>query len=162
MSIRNASTKDLDNILSIYNWAVEETVATFDTELKNLNDHRDWFKDFDNGYPLKVIEVENKIIGFGLLKAFSDRKAYDTTCELTIYILPGHQRQSLGSQMMDELISSAKEKNIRVILSKIEASSSASINIHKKFGFETVGTMNKVGFKFDRWLDVTIMQKVLY
>lgn len=162
MPIRNANTNDLPNILSIYNWAVEQTVATFDTEVKNINDHRDWFKDFDNGYPLKVIEIENKIIGFGLLKAFSDRKAYDTTCELTIYILPGYQGQNLGSQMMDELIDSAKAKKIRVILSKIEAGSSASINIHKKFGFEVVGTMNKVGFKFDRWLDVTIMQKILY
>ncbi len=162
MSIRNANTNDLSSILSIYNWAVEQTVATFDTEIKNTNDHRDWFKDFDNGYPLKVIEIENKIIGFGLLKAFSDRKAYDTTCELTIYILPGYQGQNFGSQMMEELIDSAKAKNIRVILSKIEAGSSASINIHKKFGFEVVGTMNKVGFKFDRWLDVTIMQKILY
>lgn len=162
MPIRNANTNDLPNILSIYNWAVEQTVATFDTEIKNINDHRDWFKDFDNGYPLKVIEIENKIIGFGLLKAFSDRKAYDTTCELTIYILPGYQGLNLGSQMMDELIDSAKAKKIRVILSKIEAGSIASINIHKKFGFEVVGTMNKVGFKFDRWLDVTIMQKILY
>lgn len=161
MPIRPATQKDYSAIFEVYNWAVSETVATFDTEIKSLPTHLSFFKDFENGYPMHVLTDEEQVIGFALIKAFSDRKAYARTCELAIYIKPGFHRKGYGMALMQSILDAAKEFNQKVVLSKIESETTASLELHRKLGFEKVGTLKQVGFKFDRWLDVTIMQKLL-
>lgn len=166
MEIKPANKNHYLQILDIYNWAVRETVATFDTEEKQPSDQSLFFKDFEMGYPMLVLlekesDASEKVIGFGLLKAFSDRKAYDRTCELSIYIAPGYHRRGLGSLLMEALIESAIKFKQIVIISKMEANTKASIELHRKHGFKEVGVLNKVGFKFNQWLDVMIMQKSL-
>ncbi|MAZ48757.1 MAG: GNAT family N-acetyltransferase [Halobacteriovoraceae bacterium] len=161
MSIRPATQEDYQAILDVYNWAVSDTVATFDTEIKSLPIHLSFFKDFELGYPMHVLTQDKKVIGFALVKAFSDRKAYARTCELAIYIKPGFHRKGYGMTLMKSILGAAKDFNQKVILSKIESETVASLELHRKLGFEEVGTLKRVGYKFDRWLDVTIMQKLL-
>ena len=161
MPIRPATKEDYPSIIDVYNWAVSETVATFDTEIKSLPTHLSFFQDFEKGYPMHVLTHEEQVIGFALIKAFSDRKAYARTSELAIYIKPGFHRKGYGLALMNSILKAAKDFNQKVILSKIVSETIASLELHKKLGFEEVGTLKQVGYKFDRWLNVTILQKLL-
>jgi phosphinothricin acetyltransferase len=161
MKIIKANKTHFDSIISIYNWAIENTTATFDTELKNQNNFSDFLSSFDS-YPLLVlVNDEDVVMGWGCLKRYSTKKAYDDTVELSVYIDPTHHGKGIGSKIMISLLEKAAEYNFHVILSRITKESKASINLHKKFGFEHIGVMREVGLKFDRRIDVILMQKIL-
>lgn len=160
MQIIPATPTHYQSILDIYNWAVKHSTATFDTESKSLPKDQDWFKPFQERYPLLVSISNDTVIGFGLLKPFSDRIAYNDTCELSIYIDPNHHGKGVGNKMMEKILQVGESAKFKAILSKIETSSQESIHLHKKYGFFEVGTLLKVGYKFDKWLDVLIMQKL--
>lgn len=160
MKIISAKHKHYQSIIDIYNWAIKETTSTFDIEIKSLENYSKFLESFTN-HPLLVAEKDNEIMGWGCLKPYSDRVAYERTVELSIYIGPKFHGKGIGNQMMKELISEARNRNYHVILSRITSESLASIKLHKKFGFFTIGTMKEVGFKFDRCIDVILMQKII-
>jgi phosphinothricin acetyltransferase len=63
--------------------------------------------------------------------------------------------------MMSHLIDVARESGFHSIMARIEASSAASRALHAACGFELVGVERQVGRKFNRWLDVAVMQLLL-
>lgn len=161
MNIIDASKNHYQEIIDIYNWAISNTTATFDTETKTLNSYSQFLDSLKN-YPFIVsLNKDNKVTGWACLKPYSDRKAYDQTVELSVYIEPSSHGKGIGSKLMTSLIDEAYKKNYHTILSRITAESEASIKLHEKFGFFTVGTMKEVGEKFNRRIDVILMQKVL-
>jgi phosphinothricin acetyltransferase len=81
--------------------------------------------------------------------------------EHSIYIHPEFQKQGIGKLLLTELIDLATKNNVHVLIGGIDASNQNSIEFHKQFGFEIVGRMNEVGYKFDRWLDLVWMQKTI-
>ena len=160
MKILKANKSHFESIISIYNWAIEETTATFDTELKNLSNYSDFLNSF-TFHPLLVSTDElDNVTGWGCLKRYSDRSAYDETVELSIYIDPKHHGKGIGNEMMKELIQKAQLLKLHVIISRITQESKSSIKLHEKFGFEYVGVMKEVGFKFGKRIDVILMQKI--
>lgn len=159
MKIIKAKEIHFLGILNIYNWAISETTSTFDTELKTIESFSEFLKSFHK-HPLLVAVKNDEVLGWGCLKRYSDRCAYNDTVELSIYIDPNHHGKGIGKFIMEELIKSAQENKFHTILSRITAESEASIALHKKFGFFEIGVMKEVGFKFNRRIDVIIMQKL--
>lgn len=160
MKVIKASPEHYQGIIDIYNWAIKETTSTFDTELKNLKNYQSFLDSFISHPLLVAIENEN-VLGWGCLKPYSDRKAYEQTVELSIYISVDHQGKGIGKKIMEELLTKAKEANFHTILSRITAESKASLKLHDRFGFFKVGSMKEVGLKFGRRIDVVLMQKLL-
>lgn len=158
--LRSALKSDIPAITEIYNWAIVNTEATFDTEVKSVESQAKWFEDHDESHPIVVVEVENKVVGWGSITKWSDRCAYDSTGEVSLYILPEAHGGGIGKAMMSELVKLGKEKNFRTLISRITTTSEASLHLHKKFGFEDVGVMKQVGVKFGKVLDVAIMQLI--
>ncbi len=160
MTLTNASEKHFESIISIYNWAVTNTTATLDQETKTLENYTDFLSSFDE-LPLVVSLQESVVTGWACLKKYSDRSAYDTTVEISVYVDPAFHGRGIATELMEDLIKRAKALGLHSILSRITTESASSIHLHKKFGFTEVGVMNEVGFKFDRYVDVLIMQKIL-
>jgi L-amino acid N-acyltransferase len=158
MNIRKALLSDADAIAAIYNQAILETTATFDTEIKSTTDRQQWLLNHSDNYPVLVAEMNKTVVGFASLSRWSDRSAYDLTAELSIYISPKVQGNGIGNILMETIIKKGKEGGLHCILSRITQGNEASIYLHKKYGFETVGVMKEVGKKFGNFLDVTIMQ----
>ena len=154
----HASQIDIPSILEIYNWAIKETTATFDTDVKTLEQQTKWFDDHGKRHPVIVCKYQGKVVGWGSISRWSDRKAYDTTGEVSFYVLPAYHGKGIGSELLKRIITLGKEQNYKTLLSRIAQGSEASVHLHKKHGFRDIGTMKNAGIKFDRVLDVYFMQ----
>lgn len=159
--IRPAILSDLEAIRIIYNEAVTNTTATFDTEEKSYNDLLIWFKNRDENFPIIVAEHQNNVVGYAALNKWSDKKAYDITAEISLYISPLYRGKGIGKMLLQHLCFIAQNTQLTNIIARITQGNEVSIALHQKFGFEIVGVLKKCGKKFDTILDVTIMQKIL-
>ena len=160
MIIRNAQFHDLDQIVNIYNWAIENTTATFDTQTKSVDSQRTWFDEHDEGFPLFVIDIENQVIGWGSISRWSDRCAYSSTGEDSFYIHPDHHGKGYGSLILKHLVERGREIGFRTLLSRVTEESESSLHLHRKYGFNDIGVMKKVGEKHGKVLDVVLLQYI--
>jgi len=158
--VRAATEKDLESILDIYNEAVRNTTATFDTEPRSLEKQRAWFFAHKKNHPVLVAEENGRVLGWASLSPWSDRCAYDTTVEVSVYIHSDHRGRGLGKRLLEEVIVAGRSLQIHTVLSRITQGNEISIHIHERCGFKTVGVMKEVGFKFNRFLDVHMMQLI--
>jgi phosphinothricin acetyltransferase len=163
MLIRPATRADLPGILEIYNEAVLNTTASYDYEPRTLEHRTAWFDDHvKNSYPVFVaVNDQNGVVGWSALNRFHDRMGYRFTAENSIYVAAGHRGKGIGTLLMPPLINGAKERGLRAIVALIDAKNESSIRLHARFGFERVGLLKQVGFKFDHWLDVVYMERVI-
>ena len=161
VKIRRAREEDVPEIMDIYNYAILNTTATFDTEPKTFNDRIEWFKEHNEQYPLLVAVLNEKVVGWGSIRPFGTRKAYRYTVENAIYINCDYQGMGIGTTLLRELIAIAQDRKYHTMLALVVGGNDASEKMHRKFGFEQAGVMREVGRKFDRWLDIIIFEKML-
>lgn len=86
LRIREAEVEDLPEMLAIYNYAIKNWTATFDLEEQTLHQRRKWFNQHGDKYPLIVAEVDGTVAGYCSLSPFKDKKAYEKTVEISIYL----------------------------------------------------------------------------
>lgn len=160
MKIRPAIMEDIKEITEIYNDAILHTVATFDTETRTIEQQLEWFNQHDETHPIIVAELDGSVVGWASLSKWSDRKAYDKTVEISVYVKEGNRGKGIGKELIKTIVQIGEKLGHRNILSRITTGNDSSIHLHRLVGFEDVGTMRKVGEKFGEVLDVLIMQKV--
>jgi L-amino acid N-acyltransferase YncA len=161
MLIRAAKLSDLPAIRAIYNDEVLNGIATFDTEEKTLEDREAWFKRLELTHPILVADDNGVILGFSSAGPWSDRKAYAGTAENSVYVLKTSRGKGVGKELLSSLLTEAKKFRLHTLIARITDGNQTSIEIHKKLGFQHVGVLKEVGFKFGRQIDVTLMQKIL-
>ena len=161
--VRPAQREDCPGILEIYNDAVLTTTATYDYEPRTLAHRQAWFDDHQKiGFPIFVaLDSTGRIVGWAALNRYHDRMGYRFTTENSIYIAADHRGQGIGKLLLGALVESAKNIGVHVIIAAIDAANEPSIRLHARFGFEKVGHFKRVGYKFDRWLDVVYMELLL-
>ncbi|TBL73343.1 GNAT family N-acetyltransferase [Paenibacillus thalictri] len=159
-NIRKATVADVPGITEIYNEAIANTVATFDTETKTVDNREVWFHGHGPKHPVLVAVQDAKVLGFASLNPYSDRQAYENTVELSLYIHADHRGQGIGKALMEQVLEAGREAGLHTVLSRIVAGNDSSIHLHEVFGFDHVGIMREVGFKFGSLLDVYLMQKI--
>ncbi|HZL07342.1 MAG TPA: GNAT family N-acetyltransferase [Coriobacteriia bacterium] len=161
MRIRHAQPNDAEAIAAIYNHAVLETTATFDTVLKTPEDRRAWLAARGPEHLVIVAEDERgAVVGWGAFSPWSDRCSYRATVELSVYVDTAHLRRGIGSALAEALLAEAPALGIHVVLSRICTENAASMAMSERLGFTYLGTMHEVGRKFDRWLDVALYELV--
>ncbi|AFM00822.1 sortase-like acyltransferase [Desulfitobacterium dehalogenans ATCC 51507] len=159
--LRKAQYKDIEQINEIYNWAVLNTVATFDMEERSFVAAEAWFDMHqDPYYPVYVVESQGQVIGWGSLSPFHPRPAYKQSGEFSIYIASGWTGQSLGDTLLKVLCQEAKELGYHTLLGLITSTNEKSISLAKKHGFFEAGRYREVGTKFGQCLDVMVLQKI--
>jgi L-amino acid N-acyltransferase len=158
--VRKAVSADLPAITEIYNEAILTTNATFDSEPKTVARQEIWFNSHNRKHPILVAEKQEGVVGWASLSEWSTRCAYADTAELSIYIKEPFRNQGIGKQLMKELMSAGERCGLHTVLSRITDDNQASIHLHEMEGFENIGVMKEVGFKFNRLLDVRLMQYI--
>ncbi len=152
-----------DAILAIFNDAILHSTALYDYRPRPPRSMVDWFEaKAAAGFP--VIGLENAdgvLLGFGSYGTFRAWPAYKYTVEHSLYVHRGYRGQGLGTVLLTELIEKAREHDLHAMIGGIDATNTGSIKLHKKLGFEHVGTLPQVGFKFGRWLDLAFYQLLL-
>jgi len=158
LQIDIATKQDLNRIVEIYNWAIVNTSATFDTDSKTVQSQLGWFESHDEKHPVIVARENGRVLAWGSISPWSDRCAYSGTGEISFYVDPDFHCKGIGFNIMKRLIEIGKEKKFRTLVSRIAGKSEASIHLHKKLGFSNIGTMKNVGKKFGEIVDVHLMQ----
>ena len=158
LQINIATKQDLNRIVEIYNWAIENTSATFDTDRKTTQSQLGWFESHDEKHPVIVARENGRVLAWGSISPWSDRCAYSGTGEISFYVDPDFHSKGIGFNILKRLIEIGKEKNFRTLVSRIAGKSEASVHLHKKLGFSNIGTMKNVGKKFGEIIDVHLMQ----
>ena len=163
MQIRPATRADLPGILEIYNDAVLTTTATYDYEPRTLEHRTQWFEERQrDNYPMFVaVEDAGQVIGWSALNPFHARPGYRFTSENSVYVAADMRGKGVGKLLLSPLIEGAKARGLHAIIAVIDADNEASIRLHAAFGFEQVGLFKQTGFKFNRWLDVVYMEKLV-
>jgi phosphinothricin acetyltransferase len=161
--IRPAALADLPAVTAIYGWNVLNGTGTFELEAPDLAEMTRRHADVAaKGLPWLVAERAGLVLGYAYANHFRPRRAYRFCLEDSIYLAPEAQGQGAGRLLLAELMARCEAAGTRQMLAVIGDSANAgSIGVHKKLGFEQVGLMKSAGWKFDRWLDVVLMQKSL-
>lgn len=159
--IRSASADDAEAIAEIYNHYVEYSTATFDTEPKTPDERSGWLAGRSEDHPVVVAERGERVVGWGSLSRWASRCAWEHTVELSIYVHEAHRGTGIGSALMDDLLGRAAELGHHAVIGQVVAENTSSIALSAKHGFERVGTLREVGRKFDRWLDLVLMERIV-
>lgn len=161
--VRPAREGDTDSITAIYRPAVLNGTASFELEPPDSSEMlRRMRAVTDGGYPYLVAEVEGQVVGYAYAGAYRPRPAYRNSVENSIYVAPEAQRLGVGRALLAALIDRATEMGFRQMIAVIgDSGQSASIGLHRSFGFTFSGTVHSVGYKHGRWLDTVIMQRAL-
>ena len=161
--IRPSRDADLDAITRIYGHHVLTGTGTFETTPPSLEDMTTRRADvLSKGLPWLVVEDGGQVLGFAYGNWFKPRPAYRFSVEDSIYLAPEAAGKGLGRALLAELLATLERAGIRKVMAVIGDSANAgSIGVHTALGFESVGVVPSCGWKFDRWLDIVIMQRSL-
>ncbi len=162
--IRDATEADLAAINDIYNHYVRTCTCTYQEQPDTAADRQEWFEAHGPKHPVIVAEADGQVVAWGSLSKFGRNQSWDAyrfTAEDSVYVRPDMKGRGLGRIILSELINRAKALGYHSIFASISADQTASIALHEKFGFAKVGRLPEIGYKFDKWLDVVYMQKML-
>lgn len=158
---RLATIADAEAIRSIYNLEVTETTHTFDLVPRTLEDQQEWLTSRLGALAVLVAEEAGEVTGFASLSSYRDRPAYRTTVEDSVYVARVHQGRGVGKLLLSGIVDAARSRGFHTMMARIVGGHEASIGLHRSAGFELVGIEREVGRKFNRWLDVALMQVLL-
>jgi phosphinothricin acetyltransferase len=163
VTIRDAVAGDMAAVRRIYAHYVLRAVATFDETVPTLADMESRRGEVARlGLPYLVAERGGKPVGFGYATQYRRRSAYRYTVEDSVYVADGLARQGIGGQLLAAMIARCNAGPWRQMIAVIgDSANTASIALHARLGFATVGTLRAVGFKHGRWIDTVLMQRAL-
>ncbi len=165
--LRPSSATDLTAITAIYSWNVLNGTGTFELEAPDLPEMTRRREDvLGKGLPWLVAERKSdgvsEVLGYAYANHFRPRRAYRFCLEDSIYLAPHAAGQGVGRLLLAELIAQCEARGARQLLAVIgDSANAASIAVHRGLGFEHTGRLKAAGWKFDRWLDVVLMQRDL-
>lgn len=159
--IRLATASDLAAINEIYNHYVHTSTCTYQKDPSSAQERAEWFAGHDAHHPITVAEQAGEIVGWGALSAFRDRWGYRHTVENSVYVRATRHRRGIGRALLIDLIDRARALGHHTIVAGISADQHGSVALHEQAGFIKVGHLREVGHKFDRWLDVVFLQRML-
>lgn len=161
IEVRPAQDSDIESIRAIYAHHVLTGLASFETEPPSVVEMAARRRAvLDLGLPYLVAERERQVVGYAYATAYRPRKAYRHTIEDSVYVTAGLEGLGIGKALLLGLLNACELGPWRQMIAVIGNSGNAgSIALHSSLGFERVGVLKSVGFKFGRWLDTVLMQR---
>jgi len=161
--IRPSTEQDIDVITAIYRDHVLHGTGTFEIEPPTAADMSARRADvLAKGLPYLVVEEDGQVLGFAYCNWFKPRPAFRFSAEDSIYMATNAHRKGLGRALLAELGARAERAGVRKLIAVIgDSANTASVGLHQALGFMQVGTIAACGWKFERWLDIVLMEKPL-
>jgi L-amino acid N-acyltransferase YncA len=161
--VRDATHDDLDRILDITNHAIVHSTAMWRLEPTTRDERVAWFQyRRERGFPVLVAEaVDGRVLGFATYAEFRTSAGYRHTVEHSVYVDAAERGRGIGSTLLSALIERASASGVHVLVAAIDGDNAGSIRLHARFGFTECGRLRQIGRKFDRWLDLVLMQRIL-
>lgn len=159
---RLAKIEDIPFITTIYNEGIEDRIATLETKLRVNEDMKDWFLNRNDKCKVMVITDEDQtVLGWASLNVFNSRCCYSGVADLSIYIKREFRGKGLGKNLMTYLVSIAEEQGFnKLVLSTFDYNERGK-RLYKSLGFREVGTYINQGILDGKFINITIMEKLL-
>ena len=163
IKIRPSTDADIPAITAIYTHHVLHGTGTFETTPPSETDMATRRADvLSKGLPYLVVEDSDGVLGFAYCTWFKPRPAYRFSAEDSIYLASTAHGKGLGRLLLEELMAQAERAGVRKLIAVIgDSGNKGSVGVHKACGFQPVGVLANCGWKFDRWLDVVLMDRVI-
>lgn len=163
LRIRSATASDMPAITALYATEVCDNVATYEYEPPDQAEmQRRWQGVVAQGLPYLVAELDGRFAGYAYASSYRTREGYRWTVEDTVYVHPDCVGRGVGSGLLRRLIDDCSALGLRQMVAVVgDVTNLASIALHEKFGFRTVGVFQGLGRKHERWLDTVQMQLAL-
>jgi phosphinothricin acetyltransferase len=163
LQIRDATDDDVGAVQAIYAHHVAHGSASFEEappSIPELLRRREAV--LAAGLPYLVAELGGAVAGYSYATAYRARSAYRFSLEDSVYVAPDRARLGAGRALLAALIERCERGPWRQMIAVIGDSANApSIELHRRLGFELVGTLRAVGYKHGRWVDSVLMQRAL-
>jgi len=166
MIVRPPCLADLGNLISLLNREIIEGVNIF--RLVPFDDamaQRWWHTHGQGRYQAIVAQSQlpesphpTSIAGWATFAPHSTYEGYDRTAEISVWVDAAFRRRGCGRLLVQTLLAQCEERNIRTVISRIEANNEPSLRLHEACGFKRAGLLEDVGEKFGQSLSVVLMQ----
>jgi phosphinothricin acetyltransferase len=159
MQIRDAIEADLDQITAIYNEVLTHSTAIYNDRPATCEERIAWWKGrMTQGYPVLVAADDRQIAGFASFGDFRSWPGYRFTVEGTVHIHQGARGQGVGTLLLKMLVQRAEALGRHTMIAGVDSENEASLRFLDRFGFQRVGCLREVGYKFDRYLSLVLLQ----
>ncbi len=161
--VRDSFDDDMPGVHLIYSHHVLHGAASFEEAPPAVEELTRRRADvLGRGLPYLVAEVDRQIVGYSYAAPYRSRSAYRFTVEDSVYVIQGLGRRGIGRALLSMLINRCEAGEWRQMVAVIgDINNEPSIALHRHLGFNLVGTLRAVGYKFDRWIDTVLMQRAL-
>ena len=163
MPLLSDATEDaLPGILAIFNDVIAHTTAVYREQPVTLDERRTWMKSrLAQGFPVLVARDAGAVVGFASFGEFRAWPCYRNTVEHTVHVLSDARGRGIGRTLVEALLLRAQGLGKHVVVAGIDGDNAVSLRLHQRLGFQEVGRFCEVGRKFDRWLDLVFLQRLL-
>ncbi len=163
LKIRSAIQADLNTIVDLYNDYITDTPITFDLQPFTLDQRQAWFDQYrlSGLYRLFVAELGGQVVGYASSSEFNSKAAYASSIEVSVYLHQSATGKGIGAELYKALFDALKEEPIHRAYALITQPNPASNALHINFGFQQIGLLNEVGWKFEQFWDVAWYEKEL-
>jgi L-amino acid N-acyltransferase YncA len=165
IQIREFVPGDFPKIADIYLQGIATGQATFQTQGK---DWPEWDASYLQDCRLVATRGDklqgdtlgsDKLLGWAALSSVSSRAVYSGVAEVSIYLDAGARGQGIGHRLLEALIQASEEAGLWTLQAGIFPENSASVALHHKNGFRTVGLREKLGQLHGVWRDVVLLER---
>jgi phosphinothricin acetyltransferase len=151
----------LPQILEIYNYYVKNTTVTFHKHLLNIDEMKQLVFFGNPKYKAYAILSDNEVCGYVILTQYKVREAFNRTAEVTVYLKNNFAGKGIGTKALRFIEQVAAKTDIHALVALITGENTASLNLFERNGYEKCAHIKEVGYKFERWLDLVVYQKLL-
>lgn len=153
--IRLLEPSDWPRVREIYREGIASGDATFEAEVPGWEE---WDREHLQSCRL-VVEVGGRVEGWAALSPVSDRCVYGGVGEVSVYVADEAGGRGLGTRLLAALVRASEEEGYWTLQAGIFPENQASMRIHEKCGFRTVGVRERLGRMDGRWRDVVLMER---
>jgi phosphinothricin acetyltransferase len=154
--VRDADPADLPRIAAIYDEQVRTAISTFDLEPRPMAYWEARLTSAEAGDHLLVADAASAVVGYAYSSSYRPRPAYARTREVSVYLDASSRGHGLGRLLYDALLARLRADGVHQVLAVVALPNDASEALHRGCGFERVGLLPEVGWKFDRWIDTAV------
>ena len=156
--IRAATASDAQAVAAIWNDAILNSTVTFNPDAKSVVEVADVIA---RTTPCLVSVVDGRVTGFARYFQFRGGAGYAQTAELTVMVAKGFRGMGTGRALVSALCDRALADGMHSIIAGCSAENPTAVKFHTQLGFQQLAVLPQVGFKFGRWIDLVLMQKML-
>jgi phosphinothricin acetyltransferase len=163
VEILDAEPHHMAAVQAIYSHYVLHDLCSFEEEVPTVEQIQGRRADvIARGLPYLVALKDGEVAGYAYATAYRARSAYRHTVEDSIYVAQGMHGHGIGKALLREVIRRCTDSGFTQMVACVGNSANAgSLRLHESLGFEQVGVLRDIGFKFGQWVDTVLLQRAL-